>query len=99
MKNTFAIIFVCVAVLSAFCVGCEKSNIERFKKAEVITLENCEYYVCQGSYCSVLCHKGNCKNPIHIYNNTSLNYNGQALRSIALSKLSPKERELLGIKE
>jgi hypothetical protein len=44
--------------------------IRKTDKFRVIELEGCEYFYTtdyHGNY--VLCHKGNCKNPVHIYNN------------------------------
>lgn len=39
------------------------------RKIYVLEIEGCEY-ICYNLYCEegLLTHKGNCKNPIHIYN-------------------------------
>jgi len=59
-------------------LSCENTNVETKETSykigcngltlKVITLEGCEYYFLPitGSY--TMCHKGNCKNPIHYKN-------------------------------
>ena len=46
-----------------------------WRKLEIIVIDDCEYlygYVGgNGGY--VLCHKGNCNNPIHVYNKENEN--------------------------
>lgn len=34
---------------------------------KIIEYEGCEYLYIQTSYAGIMSHKGNCKNPIHIY--------------------------------
>lgn len=58
-------ILICV-MFFAGCDGCDmyshkaKYNIER--------MDGCEYIVSHNAYGNILTHKGNCDNPIHIYN-------------------------------
>jgi hypothetical protein len=33
----------------------------------IVVVEGCEYIVCPNSYGRSYTHKGNCKNPIHVY--------------------------------
>jgi hypothetical protein len=32
---------------------------------KVCVIEGCEYFICENYKGDILCHKGNCKNPIH----------------------------------
>jgi hypothetical protein len=32
---------------------------------KVCVIEGCEYFICKNYKGNVLCHKGNCRNPIH----------------------------------
>lgn len=32
---------------------------------KIVVIEGCEYFVCNNWQGNILCHKGNCKNPIH----------------------------------
>jgi hypothetical protein len=32
---------------------------------KVCVIEGCEYFICKNYKGNILCHKGNCKNPIH----------------------------------
>lgn len=34
----------------------------------VVTIDGCEYFYCPCEGARIYTHKGNCKNPIHIYN-------------------------------
>lgn len=59
-------------MLSLMIGGCIDNDgvVERIRDSEgysrrVITIDGCEYFA--GAY-YMLEHKGNCKNPIHIYN-------------------------------
>ena len=71
MKKILAIILV------AFLCGCDDSvqpmtltQDSDGREIKVVTIEGCEYfklYTYGGNY--VYTHKGNCKNPIHIYKN------------------------------
>jgi hypothetical protein len=33
---------------------------------KVCVIEGCEYFICKNHKGNILCHKGNCSNPIHI---------------------------------
>jgi hypothetical protein len=35
------------------------------KELKVVTIEGCEYFLMQYDRSMSMCHKGNCKNPIH----------------------------------
>ena len=69
MKNWTKILAV---VSCVFYVGCSKSDIK--KPSETIIIEGCEYLVIENSaaannnYSIAVTHKGNCSNPIRIYN-------------------------------
>lgn len=39
------------------------------QQVSVVVIEDCEYLLIGVGYAQVFSHKGNCKNPIHIYNN------------------------------
>jgi hypothetical protein len=64
--------------LFAFCLtGCcpepetvkkQSEDLPSWIKARVIKIEECEYWYGTGGNIVVLTHKGNCNNPIHIYN-------------------------------
>ncbi len=69
MKNWTKIL---VAASCVFYIGCSKSDIK--KPSETIIIEGCEYLVIENgttamsNYSIAITHKGNCSNPIHIYN-------------------------------
>ena len=63
------------ALLIGMMSGCKQSNVKKASTKkyyatdhntfEAVEIEGCEYFVCDVYNGSVLCHKGNCKNPIH----------------------------------
>ena len=67
MKATIRIAIFLIII--SFIFGCYRNgeNID-VRKVIIVTIEGCEYIVNQNSYGEILTHKGNCKNPIHIYN-------------------------------
>ena len=61
---------VCVAALGlAGCAGTEEAVNTR----EVVEIDGCEYITVRSGHCAwsnysfAITHKGNCKNPIHVY--------------------------------
>ena len=73
MKINPALMFlILLLILSSSCVKCpdqivyitdSENNIH-----QVVTIDGCEYFKCRTHLgWTVLSHKGNCKNPVHIY--------------------------------
>lgn len=67
-------VVVNVLIVIHMITGCDKTpqgprvQASDSQTFEVITINKCEYLNCWtygGNY--VLCHKGDCKNPIHVY--------------------------------
>lgn len=60
-----------VPLLILGLIGCtpppNKSNIIDKSEYKILLIDKCEYVYVSGLYASVLTHKGDCKNPIHIY--------------------------------
>jgi hypothetical protein len=71
--------FVKKGLLGLFAIGmmagCTESNLKTKRTTiilndgddpmQVVTIEGCEYLLCNNSHGDVIIHKGNCKNPIH----------------------------------
>lgn len=58
-------------------MGCEESNVEQNttqhiigcnKRLNEVTIDGCQYLYGVWGHATVLTHKGNCNNPIHIHN-------------------------------
>ena len=72
MKRTLTTLLIA----SVFIIGCgydSKKEDEQNKKHiplySIVVIDSCEYLVTQYYNTNAsLCHKGNCKNKIHIYN-------------------------------
>ena len=68
MKNVMLLIIVVLGL-----VGCGSTvrvatdDRTQTIAASIVTIDDCEYFLCRNGYGDVLCHKGNCKNPIHRY--------------------------------
>lgn len=99
----------CVFLLSIGCfllVGCSRSVSElqeEFSGYPIVKRDGCEYIACKtyGEFI-IYVHKGNCSNPIHMYNIEKpipILRDNNAIREKALSKLTKEEKEVLGIKE
>lgn len=70
-------------ILLTLCIcmmGCEESNVETKRTTHVIsdahtldevTIEGCQYLFGDWANATVLTHKGNCNNPIHVHNGGS----------------------------
>lgn len=99
-KSVFAVSVILVVV---FIFGCSPIEQEYESHLKVVELEGCEYMVFRDSHGSVFVHKGNCKNPIHMYRTEKETVDMEAdkdrLRKQALAKLSQAEKDILGIKE
>ena len=62
--------------LSLLCAGCKGSKTaeEVAKAPDITVIDGCEYITDQNrsssydSYSFAITHKGNCSNPIHVYN-------------------------------
>lgn len=66
-------------LIVTFIISCTDSNVKK-KNAGIIlengdnpltefTYDGCEYFYKSTGHRFGICHKGNCKNPIHCYNN------------------------------
>ena len=70
MNISIVRLIVFLVVLSFFFVGClptdnyPKETIAGVEY-KVITVEGCQYFYRSETYGTVICHKGNCNNPIH----------------------------------
>ena len=76
---------------------------EEFSGYPIVKRDGCEYIACKtyGEFI-IYVHKGNCSNPIHMYNIEKpipILRDNNAIREKALSKLTKEEKEVLGIKE
>lgn len=63
-------VVVNVLIVIGMLTGCEDNNITRQREVNslcVVNLEGCEYIVSPNGHGSLYSHKGNCKNPIHVY--------------------------------
>lgn len=70
-ENAWLIVFILFAIFGCLFGGCGEeyvSNNYHNSIETIVEIEGCEYFVLDayGSY--TICHKGNCKNPIHIEN-------------------------------
>lgn len=67
---------IILMLLSLICLSCNPMTIEEqmsteneLWKSSIIIIDGCEYFKYKTYYhYNVIEHKGNCKNPIHIYN-------------------------------
>jgi len=97
MSRVFIVPIVCF-----FLVGCsQKSLQDELNETSIIKLDGCEYLACRThAGWMVYTHKGDCSNPIHIYNvEKPVQRDTETIRKIALNKLTSEEKESLGIKE
>lgn len=56
-----------------FFVGCESNDATKIenevKKNPIVVIDGCQYFCWSGYRYEVnMTHKGNCNNPIHVYN-------------------------------